>query len=88
MSDAASEFEIEVFRPGTHVPMRGEAMTFSAEELTEIAEGYDPEGEPAPVVVGHPATDAPAFGWIKGLRFDGERDRLMLRLSAPRTDPQ
>ena len=35
--------------------------------------------DPAPVVVGHPETDAPAYGWVERLRVSG--DRLQARLS-------
>lgn len=74
------EFEIEAFRPGTFTPMNGAPITFSAEQLSEIANAYDPDNEPAPIVIGHPQTDAPAFGWIKSLTFDGERQRLIARV--------
>lgn len=64
---------IEVFRPGTFGPMQGGALTFSADDLRAAADAYDPQGAPAPVVIGHPATDAPAFGWVAGLRFSSRR---------------
>lgn len=61
---------IEVFRPGTFTPMNGAPVTFSAADLAAIAAAYDPEAAPAPIVVGHPSTDAPAYGWAKDIEFD------------------
>lgn len=74
---ASERFDIEVFRPGTFTPMAGDPMTFSAEDLSTIASAYDGTAHPAPIVVGHPKTDAPAFGWIESFRYDGEAERLI-----------
>lgn len=68
---------IEVFRPGTHVTMGGERLTFSADDLRTLAASYDRDAAPAPVVIGHPTTDAPAFGWSHGFRFDEASQRLV-----------
>lgn len=67
---------IEVFRPGTFVPMSGAAITFSAEDLRAIALAYDGAVAPAPIVVGHPATDAPAYGWANSFSYDEVNQRL------------
>lgn len=57
---------VEVFRPGTYTAMNGTTTTFSAEDVEAIAGGYDADSAPAPVVVGHPSHDDPAYGWVKG----------------------
>lgn len=67
---------IEVFRPGTFTPMGGKPITFSAADLRAIADAYDPATAPAPVVVGHPGTDAPAFGWAESFDYDSDAERL------------
>lgn len=79
MTSAAtpSNRTIEVFRPGTFTPMVGAAISYSADDLRAIAAAYDGNAAPAPVVVGHPKTDDPAFGWIKGFRFDETSQRLL-----------
>jgi hypothetical protein len=64
---------IEIFRSGKHEATSGETIAFSAADLAAIASGYDPAAHEAPVVVGHPRMDAPAYGWIKGLTVDGDR---------------
>lgn len=71
---------IEVFRPGTFKPMEGDPITYSAADLRAIADAYDASGAPAPVVVGHPETDAPAFGWISKLEYDPAAERLFAEL--------
>lgn len=74
-----TETEIEIFRTGRHTSMQGEEIAFDEAQLDAIAASYDPAAHHAPVVVGHPATDAPAWGWVSGLGRRG--DRLVARLS-------
>lgn len=65
--------EIEIFRTGTHVSASGQEANYSADDLAAIATAYDPEVYSAPIVVGHPKTDAPAYGWIKSLKFEDDK---------------
>lgn len=37
-----------------------------------MAAAYDPAVHEAPIVIGHPALDAPAYGWIARLQADGK----------------
>ncbi|NRF12159.1 hypothetical protein [Agrobacterium pusense] len=67
---------IEVFRSGTFIPMNGQQLSFSAADLKAMADAYDYATAPAPVVVGHPKTDAPAFGWAQSFEYDASADRL------------
>ena len=62
---------IEIFRAGQHTAMSGEQIGFSEADLSAAAAAYDPSLHEAPVVVGHPQHDAPAYGWVKGLQHDG-----------------
>lgn len=70
---------IEALRPGTFRDMRGQEWTLTREHLVEMAAGYDPAAAPSPVVVGHPKTDDPAFGWIAQAAV-GNDDKLRLTL--------
>lgn len=63
---------IEIFRPGTFISAEGVEVSFSADQLAKIAAGYDPALFDAPIVVGHPKMNAPAYGWVEGLRMDGD----------------
>lgn len=67
---------IEVFRPGTFTPMGRDPISYTAADLRAIADAYDPQTAPAPVVVGHPSVDAPAYGWIDRFDYDAATDRL------------
>ena len=57
----------EIFRAGTHTDNNGNKVTITADDLAEAAACYDPMLHEAPVVVGHPKTDDPAYGWVGGL---------------------
>jgi hypothetical protein len=75
---------LQIFKAGTHRAMDGRELTFSVEQLEQIAAGYDPTSYEAPLVVGHPRTDAPAYGWVRGLRVvDG-----VLEAEPQQVDPQ
>jgi hypothetical protein len=58
---------IQIFRPGRHTAMDGSTISFSAADIAAAAAAYDPALHEAPIVVGHPRTDAPAYGWVQGL---------------------
>lgn len=66
----AEAVEVEIFRPGTYKAMNGVEYTFSPEETQAIAEAFDPAIGPAPVVVGHPKHDAPAYAWASEVFMD------------------
>lgn len=61
---------IEIFRPGTHTSMRGDVLTFGESDLQATADAYDPALHEAPLVVGHPKHDAPAYGWAQSLAVE------------------
>lgn len=60
---------IQIFKPGRHVAMNGAALNFSEPDLSACAVAYDPALHEAPIVVGHPKADGPAYGWVKSLSF-------------------
>lgn len=76
MTTASTTARIEVFRPGTFTPMEGAAIAYTAADLKAVADAYDPQTAPAPVVVGHPSTDAPAYAWAQGFDYDASTERL------------
>lgn len=59
-----------IFRPGKHTTSAGEQIEFSSEMLKAAVAAYDPGVHEAPIVVGHPKENHPAYGWIKGMEFD------------------
>lgn len=62
---------IEIFKTGTHTDAAGNTRTWTEEDLDSIAAKYNPAGHEAPVVIGHPKDNAPAFGWVEGLERKG-----------------
>lgn len=60
---------IQIFKAGKHTAMSGDALSFSETDLAATARAYDPAKHEAPIVVGHPKHDAPAYGWVGRLAF-------------------
>ncbi|GEA12689.1 hypothetical protein [Alteromonas sp. KUL49] len=66
----------DVFYAGTHTDNKGKARTYSRADLQEVVDNF--AAEKAPLVIGHPKTNAPAHGWVSGLRLTGD-DRLEMK---------
>lgn len=60
---------LQIFRKGRQVSSNGKAIDFTDADLEAAAKAYDPLKHEAPIVVGHPETDAPAYGWVKALKY-------------------
>lgn len=66
--------EIEIFRAGEHTAVDGTKVNVSHADLAAIAASYDPAQGEAPLVVGHPQLNGPAYGWVEKLEA---RDGVM-----------
>ncbi|UCU94009.1 peptidase [Hydrogenophaga taeniospiralis] len=62
---------IHIFKAGRQTAMSGTTIDFTEADLAATAAAYDPAKHEAPIVVGHPATDDPAYGWVRGLTAQG-----------------
>lgn len=62
----------EVFKAGTHTDSKGKTRNWTVTDLDKMA-NYDPNFHESPVVIGHPKENAPAFGWVEGLKREGEK---------------
>lgn len=61
---------IQIFKPsGTLTSMEGVQVSLSAADLQDIATAYNPAVHEAPLTIGHPTHDAPAYGWVRSLSF-------------------
>lgn len=67
MNTAQLPAAIEIFRPGVLIDDAGVERTFTSADIKAMAEGYDPALREAPLTVGHPAGDLPAYGWVQRL---------------------
>lgn len=71
MPTAKTPNTIQCFKPGRHVAMSGAALAFAASDLAACAAAYNPALHEAPLVVGHPQLDGPAYGWVRSVAFAG-----------------
>jgi hypothetical protein len=62
----------KIAKVGTFTDSKGRKVTFTKERLDKIVAKYAERTEDAPVVLGHPKHDAPAYGWVKSLKREGE----------------
>lgn len=60
----------DVFRCGTHTDHSGVQRTISAVDIDRAIAAYEPGS--APLVVGHPKLNAPAYGWVDEFRRLGD----------------
>lgn len=63
--------ELHIFKAGRQTASDGTTLEFSAADLAASAAAYDPSTHEAPIVIGHPRADAPAYGWIQALSASG-----------------
>jgi len=59
--------KFEIFKTGTHTSDKGIAKDYSLDDLNFIAQSYNPQEDEAPIVVGHPIDNSPAYGWVSSL---------------------
>jgi hypothetical protein len=60
-----------VFRTGTHTDSAGNEKTWTEADLDRMVHSYDPSAHEAPIVIGHPQDNAPAYGWVEALKREG-----------------
>ncbi|MCX8009877.1 MAG: GPO family capsid scaffolding protein, partial [Ignavibacteria bacterium] len=61
-----------IFRTGKHTDSAGNEREWNESDLDKIVEGYNPTKHEAPIVIGHPKTNSPAYGWIEKLKRVGD----------------
>jgi hypothetical protein len=65
--------QFEIFKAGKHTSVNGTVVAFSQADLAGAVAAYDTALHEAPMVVGHPSMDHPAYGWISKLTVQGDR---------------
>lgn len=62
---------LEIFKTGRHTDASGNQRDWTEQDLDTILSHYNPLNHEAPVVIGHPTDNAPAYGWVEGLKREG-----------------
>lgn len=68
--DLTAAKTLHIFKPGTHTAMSGQTICFTEADLAATCAAYDPAKHEAPLVIGHPTHNLPAYGWVKSLTFN------------------
>jgi hypothetical protein len=76
---------IEIFRAGRHIDDAGVAHNFSDADLDGMATSYNPALREAPLTVGHPKDNLPAYGWVKSV---GRNAAGVLAINTHNVEPQ
>lgn len=63
---------IEIFKAGKRPDAHGTVVEITPADLQQVVDAYDVAYHEAPAVIGHPAMEAPAYAWVKGLQLDGD----------------
>lgn len=64
---------IEVFKAGRQTSSAGDTREWTEADLDRIVANYNGQADhEAPVVVGHPEHNSPAFGWVESLKREGK----------------
>ncbi len=63
----------EIFKAGQHTDSSGVERTYTENDLDSIVSKYNPENHEAPLVIGHPKSNLPAYGWVDKIKRVGDR---------------
>lgn len=63
---------LEIFRAGTQMDSAGNSREWTEADLDKIVSQYSASEHEAPIVIGHPKTDDPAFGWVERVFREGK----------------
>lgn len=75
---------IEIFKAGIHTDTTGNQRSFSVADVQAMATCYSAARHEAPLTLGHPGDDKPAYGWVKALQATADGRLLM---TAKQVDP-
>lgn len=59
----------QIFKPGTHTSASGQTLDFGDDVVARSMRVYDPAIHEAPIVIGHPKDNGPAYGWVDKLEY-------------------
>ncbi len=79
---------LQIFRAGKHVASDGRVFTFTEADLKATVAAYDPALHEAPLVIGHPKSNDPAFGWTKAISFSAVGKTPLLIAEPHQVNPE
>ncbi|TFF63110.1 hypothetical protein EIC84_03435 [Comamonas sp. A23] len=62
---------LEIFQAGSRTATNGQIYVITESDVAATAAAYDPAVHEAPLVIGHPEDDHPAWGWVTKLSAEG-----------------
>ncbi len=77
MTKRASNFRksisdwVQIFATGKHTDSKGKTKEWTTSDLDQMVSNHSAQ-DLAPMVIGHPKHDAPAWGWIGALKREGD----------------
>jgi hypothetical protein len=74
---------VDIFRTGVHTDDKGRKHTITHDFLAQVVANFNTQEHEPPAVIGHPQTDAPAFGWVDAQRVEGD----VLQVQFGQVDP-
>lgn len=79
--------KFEIFKTGSHTSDKGIQKEYSLDDLNFIAMSYNPAVDEAPIVIGHPSDNSPAYGWISSLEVS-EDGKLVADADDEKINPE
>jgi len=76
---------IEIFRAGTHIDDQGVSHVFTEADVAGMAASYNPATREAPLTIGHPEHNLPAYGWVQSV---GRTAAGVLTINPHKVEPQ
>lgn len=74
---------IEIFKAGKWTDMSGIERNFTEADLDTIISKTQASNREAPLVLGHPKHNDPAYGWVEGLKREGNKLLMKCKQVAP-----
>lgn len=68
--------KIKIFKAGKHTSMEGDTIDYTPEMLQACVASYSENLHQAPLVLGHPKHDDPAYGWVDKLELDKDNNLI------------
>lgn len=68
----AEEKWCEIFRTGTHTSSNGTTHTWTEGDLDTMVQKFNEKQPTVPIVIGHPKSDNPAYGWVDKVKRVGD----------------